>query len=166
MISANKRATRLDYCQYLLSSQINYTLTNFADHSQQYSHDHLNRYLGGDKLTPRLLWEQVKGSIVTSPNGYLLFDDTVADKNYSFSIELVRRQYSSNTKSIIKGIGHFIGAMPPEFREASEYACVELDPLSARITKLLYPGVSLFAEGFETANLPSNWFGLCCKNCI
>ncbi len=105
MISANHQATRLDYCQYLLSSQINYTLTNFADHSQRYSHDHLNRYLRGDKLTPRLVWEQVKGSIVTSPAGYVLFDDTVADKNYSFAIELVRRQYSGNTKSIIKGIG-------------------------------------------------------------
>jgi hypothetical protein len=105
MISANNRATRLDYCQYLLSSQINYTLTNFADHSQQYSHDQLNRYLGGDKLTPRLLWEQVKTSIVTSPDGYLLFDDTVADKNYSFAIELVRRQYSGNVHGIIKGIG-------------------------------------------------------------
>jgi hypothetical protein len=105
MISANKRANRLDYCQYLLSSQINYTLTNFADHSQQYSHDQLNRYLGGDKLTPRLLWEQVTSTIVTAPDGYLLFDDTVADKNYSFAIELVRRQYSGNAHAIIKGIG-------------------------------------------------------------
>lgn len=105
MISANKRASRLDYYQYLLSSQINYTLTNFADHRQQYRHDQLNRYLGGDKLTPRLLWAQVKSSIVTSPHGYLLFDDTVADKNYSFAIELVRRQYSGNAHAIIKGIG-------------------------------------------------------------
>jgi hypothetical protein len=96
---------RLDYCQYLLSSQINYTLTNFADHSQEVSHDQLNRYLRRDKLKPRLIWEQVKDSIVFSENGYLLFDDTVADKNYSFAIELVRRQYSGNTKSIIKGIG-------------------------------------------------------------
>jgi len=105
MITANQRATRLDYCQYLLSSQINYTLTDFADHSQQYSHDHLNRFLRGDKLTPRLLWEQVKDTIVTAPTGYLLFDDTVADKNYSFAIELVRRQYSGNAHAIIKGIG-------------------------------------------------------------
>ena len=26
--------TRLDYCQFLLSSQINYTLTYFAEHSR------------------------------------------------------------------------------------------------------------------------------------
>lgn len=97
--------TRLDYCQYLLSSQINYTLTNFADHSQKFSHDQLNRFLRNDNLKPRLVWDQVKDSIVFSENGYLLFDDTVADKNYSSAIELVRRQYSGNSKSVIKGIG-------------------------------------------------------------
>ena len=52
-----------------------------------------------------MVWEQVKASIVTSPDAYLLFDDTVADKNYSFSIELVRRQYSGNAHAVIKGIG-------------------------------------------------------------
>jgi hypothetical protein len=105
MTFARQRATRLDYCQYLLSSQVNYTLTNFADHSQHYSHDRLNRYLRADKLRPRLVWEQVKDSSVASPDAYLLFDDTVADKNYSHSIELVRRQYSGNTHSLIKGVG-------------------------------------------------------------
>ncbi len=29
------RFTKLDYCQYLLSSQINYTLTNLADHLER-----------------------------------------------------------------------------------------------------------------------------------
>jgi hypothetical protein len=51
--------TRLDYCQYLLSSQINYTLINFAAHSAQFSHDAINRYLVGDQITPRLVWENV-----------------------------------------------------------------------------------------------------------
>lgn len=46
--------TRLDYCQYLLSTQTNYTLTYFADHCEKYSHDLINRYLRGDKVTPRL----------------------------------------------------------------------------------------------------------------
>jgi N12 class adenine-specific DNA methylase len=62
------------------------------------------------------------------------------------------------------GIGHFIGAMPKEFRDASEWAAVELDPLSARITKMLYPNAKVFAEGFESANLPSNWFDLVISN--
>ncbi len=29
----------IGYCQYLLSSQINYTLTNFAEHREEISHD-------------------------------------------------------------------------------------------------------------------------------
>jgi len=88
-----------------VSSQINYTLTNFAEHSFKFSHDQLNRFLRDDKLTPRLVWEQTKGQIIMLPNGYLLFDDTVADKNHSRAIELVRRQWSGNTGSVIRGIG-------------------------------------------------------------
>ena len=100
-----QRITRLDYCQFLLSSQINYTLTYFADHSQGFTHDLINRYLRQDKMTPCLLWDNVKGEIVPSANGFILFDDTVVDKNYSHCIELVRRQWSGNTKTVIKGIG-------------------------------------------------------------
>ena len=97
--------TRLDYCQYLLVSQINYTLTNFADHCELFSHDEINRYLRAEKLTPRLIWDNVRAQVVPTANGYLVFDETVLDKNYSFAIELVRRQWSGNAKSAIKGIG-------------------------------------------------------------
>ena len=97
--------TRLDYCQYLLVSQINYTLTNFADHSEKFSHDQVNRYLRGERITPRLVWENVARQVIQTENGYLVFDDTVLDKNHAFAIELVRRQYSGNAHGIIKGIG-------------------------------------------------------------
>ena len=62
------------------------------------------------------------------------------------------------------GVGHFIGAMPAELQAHSRWAAVELDPLSARITKLLYPATQVYAEGFETANLPPNWFDLVSSN--
>jgi hypothetical protein len=101
--------TRLDYCQYLLVSQINYTLTNFADHSKKFSHDALNRYMAGEQLRPKLTWENVKGQVVQSPKGFVIFDDTVADKNFSHEIELVRRQYSGNAHRVIKGIGIVTG---------------------------------------------------------
>ena len=97
--------TRLDYCQYLLVSQINYTLTNFADHSERFSHDAVNRFLRNEKLRPSVVWDNVKGQIVTTSAGYLVFDDTVVDKQHSFAIELVRRQWSGNAKGVIKGIG-------------------------------------------------------------
>lgn len=97
--------TRLDYCQFLLATQTNYTLTYFADHSTGFSHDAVKRYLEEEKLTARMLWEQVKGQVVPDQEGYLAFDDTVLDKNSSFRIDLVRRQYSGNAHGIIKGIG-------------------------------------------------------------
>ena len=100
-----QRISRLDYCQFLLSSQINYTLTYYADHQPGFSHDLINRQLSQDKMTPRLLWDNVRTEVVMSSNGFVLFDDTVLDKNYSHQIELVRRQWSGNTKSVIKGIG-------------------------------------------------------------
>ena len=105
MKPTKQSVTRLDYCQYLLSSQINYTLTNFAEHTEVFGHDMINRYLAGDKITPHLVWENVKGRVVQNTNGYIVFDDTVVDKNYSHEIELVQRQYSGNARGVIKGIG-------------------------------------------------------------
>ena len=97
--------TRLDYCQYLLSSSLNYTLTHFADHSEQFSHDMINRYLAGDRIPPRLVWETVKPHLVQTEAGYVIFDDTVLDKRHAQKIALVKRQYSGNAKGVIHGIG-------------------------------------------------------------
>jgi DDE superfamily endonuclease len=100
-----KKVSRLDYCQFLLSSQVNYTLTHFADHSEQFSHDAINRYVLGDQIPPRLVWENVQPNIITSENGFIIFDDFVLDKEHSAQIELVRYQWSGNAQDVIKGIG-------------------------------------------------------------
>ena len=97
--------TKLNYCQYLLSSQINYTITNLAEHLEAISHDKINRYLQKEKLTPRLLWDNVKDEIEIDENAYLIFDDTVIDKSHSEEIELTRWQYSGNEHGVIRGIG-------------------------------------------------------------
>ena len=71
------RLTRLDYCQFLLSSQVNYTLTHFAEHSRRFSHDLANHYLARERITPRLVWENVCGQVTPSASGCVVFDDTV-----------------------------------------------------------------------------------------
>jgi hypothetical protein len=98
-------STRIAYCQYLLSTQTNYTITNFVDHVEGLSDDRVRRYLANAKLSPRLIWEHGKGEIIFSTSGKLLFDDSVLDKSYSNNIEEVRYQYSGNAKEVIKGIG-------------------------------------------------------------
>jgi len=97
--------SKLDYCQFLLSSPVNYTLTHLADHLESFSHDTINRYLRGAQLRPRHLWEQVKPLLDQHEEAYLLFDDTVLDKSYGPKIELTRRQWSGNEKRTLNGIG-------------------------------------------------------------
>ena len=101
----NMNFSKLDYCQYLLSSQVNYTLTHLADHMEGFSHDTLNRYLSKTEMRPRHLWEKVKPLLEQHEDGFLLFDDSVLDKRYSTRIDLVRRQWSGNAKQVIPGIG-------------------------------------------------------------
>jgi hypothetical protein len=77
------RFTKLNYCQYLLSSQINSTLRHLADHVETIiSHDLINRYLRREKLTPQLLWENVAPLIEAHVDGYLIFYDTVLEQRY------------------------------------------------------------------------------------
>jgi len=97
--------SRLDYCQYLVSAQNNYTMTHFANHSSGNCHDAIRRFLLREKLTGRMVWEHVKDEIKESPRGYLVIDDSILDKNHSHQIDLVRRQYSGNAHGLIKGIG-------------------------------------------------------------
>lgn len=99
------RASRIAYCQYLLSTPNNYTLTHFGDHSPDYSHDQMKRYLQTDRLPPRLVWENVRAQVVQSPNGVMIFDDVVVDKRYAQQMDLVRAQWSGNAKAVIDGIG-------------------------------------------------------------
>lgn len=72
MIQKKERVTRLDYCQYLLVSQINYTLTNYAEHTEKFSHDMANRYLLGDETRPRPDWGNINNEVRLTPYGFLV----------------------------------------------------------------------------------------------
>ncbi|MDB9487726.1 hypothetical protein PN492_14415, partial [Dolichospermum circinale CS-537/01] len=49
------------------------------------SHDKINYYLKNAKLTPRLLWDNVKDVIMTDDNGYVIFDDSILDKSITYA---------------------------------------------------------------------------------
>jgi len=97
--------SKLDYCQFLIGSQVNYTLTNLADHLQSWSHDTINRYLRGAQLPPRLLWENAREVMEFDALAYIVFDDSVLAKQFGPCIELTRRQWSGNEHRVINGIG-------------------------------------------------------------
>jgi hypothetical protein len=56
-------------------------------------------------MTPEVVWDLVKDEIAYDPDAFLIFDDSVLDKNHSHQIELVKKQYSGNAHRLIKGIG-------------------------------------------------------------
>ncbi|WP_341791906.1 hypothetical protein [Rickettsia endosymbiont of Gonocerus acuteangulatus] len=96
---------RTDYCQFLIVSQKNYSLTYYAEHAKKCSHDVINRFLRNEKYTPSLLWEHIKNDVIFSSNGYTIFDDTVLNKRNTKQIEIARSQYSGATGRVTKGIG-------------------------------------------------------------
>jgi hypothetical protein len=99
-----KTTTQL-YKQFLINTQLNYTCTYLSEHTEKLDENSVYRFLKSNQFSPKYLWEKAKQLIVLNPNGYLIFDDTVLDKNYSFEIEGVRSQYSGNAHKVIKGIG-------------------------------------------------------------
>lgn len=96
---------RKRYCEFLIATQTNRTQTYLADHTDDLAHDAVNRYLKGDRVRASEVWEAVQPQLERSAQGYLIFDDTVLDKNHARKMGLVRKQWSGNEKRAIRGIG-------------------------------------------------------------
>jgi hypothetical protein len=97
--------SKKEYVEYLLSTPINYTCTNMADHKPNLSHDVVSDFLSQSRFTPSDLWKLVEPYIEDSQDSIVILDDSVQDKRYSYFIELVKKQYSGNEHGLIKGIG-------------------------------------------------------------
>ena len=92
------------YVEFLISTLINYTCTNLAEHLEGMSHDVVSDFLKRERLTASHLWELVEEQIDDSPDAYLILDDSVQDKCYSRSIEMVKLQYSGAEGGLAPGI--------------------------------------------------------------
>jgi N12 class adenine-specific DNA methylase/predicted O-methyltransferase YrrM len=62
------------------------------------------------------------------------------------------------------GVGHFFGLMPIEMQARSQLTGVEIDPVSARIARKLYPDADIRTQGFENAVLRTDSFDLAISN--
>lgn len=61
------------------------------------------------------------------------------------------------------GIGNFFGMLPDSMRESNLYG-VELDDISGRIAKQLYPQADIQINGFEKTDYPNDFFDLAIGN--
>lgn len=62
------------------------------------------------------------------------------------------------------GIGKFFGKMPYDMRKKSHLYGVEIDSLSGRISKFLYPNANIQIKGFEQTNFNNNSFDVVVGN--
>ncbi|MCP5127677.1 MAG: transposase [Gammaproteobacteria bacterium] len=99
------KITKQRYVEYIISTPVNYTCTNLADHLDNISHDAINDYLRRQRYTAHGVWELAESLINNSNEAYLIFDDSVQDKGFSKKIEMVKHQYSGNAHGLVKGIG-------------------------------------------------------------
>ncbi len=61
------------------------------------------------------------------------------------------------------GIGNFFGMMPNSMNESNLYG-VELDSLTGRIAKMLYPNAKVAVKGFEKTTFSNNFFDVAIGN--
>lgn len=94
------------YVQFLIAAQSNFTSTEFSKVSpvNGMAHDSPTRMLSGEKLTPNILWKNVK-EYVDVNSGFLIVDDSVLDKPRAQEMDLVHWQYSGAHHRVVKGIG-------------------------------------------------------------
>jgi N12 class adenine-specific DNA methylase len=62
------------------------------------------------------------------------------------------------------GTGHFIGLMPEEMLQSSAITGIEIDPLTARIARALYPDADIRQQPFEKTKLADESFDLAISN--
>jgi SAM-dependent methyltransferase len=62
------------------------------------------------------------------------------------------------------GIGHFIGLMPEDMLRRTTVTAVEIDPLTVRIAKALYPDADIRAQPFERTKLADGFYDLAISN--
>jgi hypothetical protein len=82
------KLTKQYYIEYLLHTP--YTCTNLSEHSSELSHDQVNRFLRKEQFSSSELWDLVKTYLCDSADSVIIADDSVQDKRYSKSIELVK----------------------------------------------------------------------------
>lgn len=106
-----------------------------------------------------------------SPEEYGMARESTLNSHYTNPV-IIRQMYHSLRKmGFVKGnvlepsmgIGNFFGMLPDSMRESRLYG-VELDELSGRIAKQLYPQADIQIKGFEKTDYPNDFFDLAIGN--
>ena len=109
-----------------------------------------------ENLSP-LEYEAAKESTLTA----FFTPKTVIDGVYKSLSDMGFK--SGNILEPSMGVGNFIGNLPDEMNKSKFYG-VELDSVSGRIGKLLYPDSDIQVKGFEETSFSNNFFDVAIGN--
>lgn len=119
-------------------------------------------------------WKKERELLVKelSTEEYDLARSTTLNAHYTAPI-VIRAMYGALERFGFKGgrvlepacgIGHFIGLMPEDTLRRSTVTGIEIDPLTARIAKALYPDSDIRAQPFEQSKLADGFYDLAISN--
>ncbi|KKM27132.1 hypothetical protein LCGC14_1577810, partial [marine sediment metagenome] len=113
-----------------------------------------------DEIKELLTPEEYAAARASTPNAHFT------------SYEVIGKIYEATAKLGFKGgrilepsmgVGNFFGKLPAEIA-ASRLTGVELDKITGRIAKQLYPDADIRVQGFEDSRFPDNFFDIAVSN--
>ena len=121
-------------------------------------------------------WEAARGSVLTAyytdPTIMNAMWDKIAEMGAytakphpGWSVEDSHKQYRNvNILEPSMGVGNFFGAMPYQLRDNANLKGVELDSISGRIARKLYPNAQVQVTGFENTLFDDEYFDVAIGN--
>ena len=113
------------------------------------------------ELQQLLTEEEYASARATTPNAH--FTSPLVIQAIWDGLEKLGVSHHPTVLEPAMGIGHFFGIMP-ESLQGGQRTGVELDSITARIAKKLYPDAKIFEKGFEATKLPDNYFDVVVGN--
>src|SRR5205807_3553885 len=113
------------------------------------------------ELEQLLTTDEYESARATTPNAH--FTSPIVIQAIWNGLEKLGIRKGAEVLEPAMGIGHFFGLMP-ETLQGGRRTGVELDSITARIAKHLYPDSTIFAKGFEETPLPDDYFDLVVGN--
>lgn len=118
-------------------------------------------------------WEKEYNELkeLLTPEEYTAAKSSINNAHFT-NPEIIRAMYKALGNMGIKdgnilepsmGVGNFFGCLPETMQDCKLYG-VELDSITGRIAKQLYPEADIQIKGFEKADFPDNYFSAAIGN--